>query len=108
MKQEQFENVLRRRIDQSMDVLAAKNKEYSSDLDRLHNFKVAAQISVHDQSPEQALVGMWRKHLVSILDIVEGVSNGKTYTREYLDEKIGDTVNYTFLLEALLVERLFD
>jgi hypothetical protein len=81
-----------------------KNDEYSRNNDKLHNFKVAADML--GVSPEQALVGMWVKHLVSVLDIVRDVSAGKPVPLDsILNEKFNDTINYTLMLEALLRDR---
>ena len=44
------------------------------------------------------------KHLSSYFDMLDGIKSGKTYTREYVDEKLGDIINYFILQEALIVE----
>lgn len=101
MNNDDFNAVVISRLNKCNDILFAKNKEYSSDTDRLHNFKVAAR--VNGCTPEQALWGMNTKHLVSIMDLVEDPSKA---TKEMIDEKITDSINYLLLLEALLIERL--
>jgi len=98
MNNEQFNQVVENRIDQIRKVLVNKAAEYASDTDRLHNFKVAARIDVVPVTPEQALLGMWRKHLVSILDMIASKTTPSAALR---DEKIGDSINYLILLEAL-------
>ena len=55
-------------------------------------------------TPEKALVGMWTKHIISILDIVDGIE-AKAPADAVIEEKIGDAVNYLILLEAMLKER---
>ena len=45
------------------------------------------------------------KHLVSLFDIVDNWQR-KQASVEMIDEKIGDTINYCVLLEALLKEKL--
>jgi len=98
----EFNKLLKRRIALTNKVLESKNKEYATDLDKCHNFKRAgAMLGV---APEQALVGMWSKHLISILDIVDKINKQKV-SKEMLEEKIGDAVNYLILLEALIKER---
>lgn len=47
-------------------VLGVKAGEYATD-DRLHNFKVAAELE--KTSPQAALAGMMAKHTVSIYDM---------------------------------------
>ena len=75
---------------------ASKSKEYSTDEDKLHNFKVAA--AIQNVTPIQALAGMMCKHTVSIYDMCQG----GTYSDEMWDEKIGDSINYLLLLRALV------
>jgi hypothetical protein len=100
-----FNTLLTRRLARTKEVLASKGIEYGRGGERLHNFKVAASLnSGSPTTPEKALLGMWRKHLVSVLDMIEDVSNGVKISRSYLDEKIQDTINYPILLEALIVE----
>ena len=102
MKQEFFDKVLERRLELIKKVLANKRAEYTVGDDRVHNFHRAAEMLRTTRS--KALVGMWAKHLVSILDIVDGVSIGSIPSIEMIEEKIGDTVNYAILLEAMLKE----
>ena len=100
MKHKDFDNIVRNRLNKCCTVLASKDKEYSSDDDRLHNFKVAADMT--GCTPEKALWGMWVKHLVSVLDLVNDPSSATEYL---LNEKIGDVIDYALLLEGLLRER---
>ena len=93
MTNKDFEILLNERLGKIRKVLAIKQKEYATD-DRLHNFRVAARIM--NVPLPQALWGMAMKHLVSIIDIIEG-----RIEADY-DEKIGDMINYLILLEAAL------
>lgn len=98
----EFKKLLNKRIALTEKVLTAKNKEYATDLDKCHNFKRAgAMLGIE---PEQALVGMWTKHIISILDIVNKIHKQRV-SKEMLEEKIGDAINYLILLEALIKER---
>jgi len=101
MNHKEFDKIVKARLKKCQDVLSAKDKEYSSDSDRLHNFKVAAAMS--ECSPCDALWGMWVKHLVSVRDLVYAP---ETVTEELIHEKIGDVINYALLLEGLLVEEM--
>jgi hypothetical protein len=103
MRHEEFQEVLGRRLKLTAEVLGAKSKEYASDADRLHNFKAAARLC--GVSPETALMGMLVKHWVSIRDMVDRFERtGLVPSRELVDEKVGDAVNYLVLLEALFTE----
>jgi len=106
MQIEPFNHIVEIRIAKIREVLCAKGKEYGSENDRLHNFKIAAKLDLRDISPEQALLGMWRKHLVSVLDLIDAASTGKIVGASAIDEKIGDSINYLILLEALMTERV--
>ena len=101
----EFNQVVAKRVERINAVLTNKAKEYSSDTDRLHNFKVACQLSSQPITPEQALWGMMRKHLVSLIDIIDAIAKGIVPPDELRDEKIGDSINYLILHEALLIER---
>ncbi|MRS02022.1 hypothetical protein EG832_02135 [bacterium] len=100
MNFEDFGKLLQARLQRTEKVLSGKAKEYSMNGDRLHNFKVAARIT--GETPEKALFGMFLKHLVSIMDIIDKPGSA---TPEQTDEKIGDAINYLILLEAMLSER---
>lgn len=105
MNVKKFNRVLEVRIGKTRAVLDSKNKEYASDTDKLHNFKRAGNML--QCSPEKALVGMMVKHTISILDIVDKINDKKEYpTKEMIEEKIGDNINYLILLEALIKEKL--
>ncbi len=103
MDRKTFDVILERRIGLIKKVLAGKAKEYGP-VDRLHNFKAASKIGT-ECTPESALLGMMKKHIVSMVDIVEGISEGSIPSQVLIDEKLGDVINYTILLESMLAER---
>lgn len=99
MTHDEFDKLLERRIELITDVLASKACEYADGEDRLYNFKRAARIG--ETTPAKALKGMLLKHLVCVFDLIDlEASNTKL-----IDEKLGDTINYLILLEALLKEK---
>lgn len=106
MTSKEFDAILSRRFDLTKKVLAKKRQEYANPMntvfeDRFHNFGRAAAIM--RTTKEQALIGMFSKHLVSILDIVERFGYDKP-SEEMVEEKIGDAINYLILLEGMLKE----
>ena len=100
MKTSDFQIILDKRLSKIESVLGNKAREYSFGDDRLHNFSVAARIK--GETKAKALWGMAAKHLVSVVDLVEGRLKP---TEAMVDEKIGDLINYLILLEAVLKEK---
>jgi hypothetical protein len=100
MDSDVFDIILKQRLEKISSTLKLKANEYAK-VDRLYNFKRAGKIL--NQSPDQALIGMFMKHLVCVLDMVE---SDQDFPDEYIDEKVGDAINYLILLEALLKERV--
>ena len=87
----------------TLKLLSVKGKEYAGEDDALVNFKCAAGID--EETPERALWGMWKKHLVALKDFIQSLEEGEEVPFEQWEEKIGDSINYLCLLEALIVER---
>jgi hypothetical protein len=103
MMREAFQDVMRKTFAKCAEILTVKAGEYSSLMDRLHNFKQAAFFQ--QTTPESALSGMMAKHIVSIYDFIADLDIGRYRPLSQWDEKIIDTINYLVLLRALIVER---
>lgn len=103
MKPHDFDAIVNRRMQLICSILMSKAREYASDSDRLHNFKVAARLD--NETPEKALWGMLKKHLVSVRDMVHQLDNDSIVDIGMWDEKLGDFINYLILLEGLVNER---
>jgi hypothetical protein len=108
MEQTEFQKVLDAQLEWCKKTLGAKNVEYSRGGDKLYNFKVAARME--NTTQEKALWGMLLKHWVSVRDTVfheAPVPEGQCRDPlpSYLDEKIGDSINYLLLLRAMFEER---
>jgi len=99
MTPQEFDVIVTKRIENIKKVLASKGQEYGS-ADRLYNFKRAAEIE--RSTPQKALCGMLMKHLVSVLDLIEGKLDT---TEDMVNEKVGDMINYLILLEAIFAEQ---
>lgn len=84
--------------------LAIKGKEYVRNDDRLHNFNVAAKKK--DITREQAIDGMRLKHEISIDDMRNDIANGILPTKEMVDEKFGDIINYYILEKMSILHRI--
>lgn len=103
MDTEKFMKLVEARFKHSRAVLSRKNEEYTRGGDKLHNFKRAG--AMQGISAEKALIGMASKHIVSVFDLADDVERLDTIEPEYVEEKIGDAINYLLLLEALICER---
>lgn len=103
MTYEEFSECFESRVDLCRRVLIGKNTEYARGGDKLSNFKKAA--GRLGQSPETALIGMETKHSISIVDMVQDLERGIHHPMDKWEEKIGDELNYMFLLRGLLEER---
>jgi hypothetical protein len=97
MTEDDFSEVFEAQVIQCRNTLVSKAREYAT-FDRLHNFKVAGKLQ--SMSPKEALGGMLAKHVVSIYDMLPYEDE----SMDKWDEKIGDALNYLFLLKAMVVE----
>jgi hypothetical protein len=102
MKTDEFNTIIGDQIDRSINVLVNKAKEYATD-DRLHNFKVAAELQ--GETPIQSLAGMMAKHTVSVYDMCQ---SDEKFPIELWNEKITDSINYLLLLRALVEEASYE
>lgn len=97
MEHWRFTVLVNNQFSHCMDVLGLKDTEYSSNTDRLHNFKQAAYLQ--QTTPRKALAGMMAKHTVSIYD---ACMSDQPYTDEFWLEKITDHINYLLLLKGII------
>lgn len=103
MTYDAFEDCFNNRVDLCRRVLIGKNTEYARGGDKLSNFKKAG--GRLGQTPETALLGMENKHSISIVDMIQDLEKGIHHSMAVWEEKIGDELNYLFLLRSLLEER---
>jgi len=116
MNSKKFDRIIETCVKIIVESLKSKGDEYSQgNDDRLCNFKRAA--AIEKTIPEKALIGMWVKHIVSILDIIdrleaENKKIGLSFdaipeflTKALVDEKIKDLVNYPIILKTIIYER---
>lgn len=100
MTNKEFNKVVRNRINKINNLLCTKGEEYSSSKnDRLINFTIAADYQMCTR--KQALLGMLSKHLASLSQMI---NTDKPCSNEVWSEKIGDSINYLILLEAMVYE----
>jgi hypothetical protein len=103
MQADKFRNMTAARMLQQEITLAGKGNTYSAEGDRLYNFYAgAAELGI---SPEQYLFTLVTKHLVTIRVMVKNVETEGTPPDKWIDEYLGDVINYMLLLEGLLRDR---
>lgn len=101
MTQSEFRLIFADQVNKCEETLQMKKKEYTGDReDRLSAFRIAA--SLQGCTPQRALVGMMAKHIVSLYDMC--YAKNTFFTKELWDEKITDSLNYLFLLAAIIKE----
>lgn len=94
-----YENAIESMIGHCGRTLLKKHKEYATE-DDFHNFNVAA--ALQHITPQQALIGMMDKHVVSVHDLVNEHAEGREVSAEVWREKIGDNINYLLILWAMV------
>ncbi len=101
MNQALFDGVVENQCRHIKATLSSKGLEYGRE-DRLHNFKRAAALAA--TSPIMAARGMLAKHIVSVWDMVDDAEAGNLAAESFIEEKIGDAINYLVLMRALFFE----
>jgi len=97
-----YANVIADRLALIEEVMGSKQKEYVKENNVFHNFEKVAQLN--GGTREEALKGMWLKHIVSVLDFIDHPSIDLSI--EKVREKIGDSINYLIILEVMLIENI--
>src|SRR5690554_3121553 len=95
MTTQEFDKVIQESLSKIHEVLVVKAKEYRRNENPFHNFDIAARIK--NETREEALYGMFIKHFVSIGDIREDVKKNILPTKELVEEKYTDAINYLLL-----------
>lgn len=103
MQNERFEKCFEARVDLCRRVLIGKNTDYARNNDKLHNFREVAKIE--KITIEQAAQGMLVKHWQSIRDLLGDLDKGQYHSLDVWEEKLGDALNYLFILRAMVEER---
>ena len=98
-----FENELALTLESIQKTLGQKGKEYSTNVDKFHNFNEGAKIL--GCIPEKCLDAYMTKHLVSYRDMLNRLQNGEIPSDELIDEKLGDIINYFILQKIQLKQR---
>lgn len=101
MTTKELEAVFEEQVQHCREVLLKKGREYTPDeADRFSSFKTAAGLQHTTQA--NALLGMLAKHIVSLYDM--SFAGAEKYDMSVWDEKITDSLNYLFILTAIVKE----
>jgi len=106
MLEQQFNENVMRRTDMYKQTLVSKSSEYSTDTDRLANFKQIATMFGDKYHSLEILLILQAKHTQSLLLLVDKVIAGEQVPQSIIDEKLGDHLNYDLLLENLLYDSM--
>ena len=98
---ETLNKVVDQRVDYIRKVLTEKASQYSSDTDRLANFRDVS--CLNHTTPEAALWGFVSKHIVALSGFIKNKGSCQQPYEQW-EEKIGDIINYMILLDALVRE----
>lgn len=104
MSNDFMDNVITDRCGNILTILTIKALEYVRNEDRLHNFNVGAELE--NKTREDVLHSFFLKHYISYLDMLTDIREGKLPTTDYVDEKIGDMINYLILQEASIKQKI--
>ncbi len=93
MNTDEFKALIAELDSKSSATLVTKNSKYATNEDRLHNFRVGADIT--GVTPAQTCWGYLTKHLVALRDMVE---KDDFSDRDDFLEKCQDSINYIYFL----------
>lgn len=99
-----FKKVLSDTIKEIEKTLGVKALEYVRNNNAMHNFDAGSRIT--KQIREEVIYGFALKHHISIADIRNDIKEGKLPTKEVVEEKFGDAINYLILEKASILDRI--
>lgn len=104
MKIEDFDQIVDEVIETIRTSLKEKAKEYMRNNDPLHNFNVGARKK--NCIREYVIEGFALKHEISIEDMINDIDKGIIPTKQMVDEKFKDSINYRILTKASIIDRI--
>ena len=100
-----FEDRLEDALNQARQTLGVKAKEYVRNGDRMHNFNRGAEKK--GTIREHIIADFRLKHEISVDDMRNDIAEGQLPSKELVEEKFGDIINY-YLLEKISVLHKID
>ena len=104
MTKEFFKKVLNETLESISHTLGIKAMEYIRNGDAMHNFNIGSQMT--GQTREKVIYGFALKHHISINDMRNDIEKGIIPTKEKVEEKYNDAINYFILEKASVLERI--
>lgn len=104
MTPDKFQAIVAKRIEKIRSLIESKGREYvRGDTDRLANFKRLAM--VNQESVESAWLGVASKQMIAVMDMCIGSRTpSQPFPLALWEERIGDSIVYLILLEAIVKE----
>lgn len=100
MKPERFKELVNEQFTLCCDLLRVKEIDYSDGVDRLIQFKTAA--GLRQTTAIDALAGMMVKHTTKLYQMITDTLSGVVFSQHQWDETLSDSINYLFLLRAVV------
>lgn len=104
MKEFDFDETVKSTVESCLDTLTVKGVEYRRNGNPFHNFDKGSEVT--GRSREDVIWGMALKHFISVQDIKYDMKSGVLPTKEVLDEKYGDLINYLLIEKASILEKI--
>ena len=106
MNKTKFNAIARDILDRVDHLVISKGEEYAPATDdRFANFRTMGILDTlvipKPGSPLYALWGVWKKHLASMIDIM---NSPECFTCDQVREKVGDNIVYSMLFEGIFRE----
>jgi hypothetical protein len=108
MNRTKFNKIVERRFELSKQTLINKGSEYANDQNVFANFEKAVGLSFQNV-PEKVAWEYAVKHFQSIKDILDhiGVDGVNGFpSKELVEEKFGDAINYLIIIEGMIKKRI--
>ena len=104
MNREYFKEVLDDTIDEIMYTLGVKAAEYVRNDNVMHNFDTGSRMT--GDIREKVIHSFALKHYISISDIRNDIESGNLPSKELINEKFGDAINYLILEKASILHKI--
>ena len=105
MNTAKFNKRYRELLAQERALVANKGEEYSTNEDRFSNFHAAVALQVPGTTPEGAAWNMMSKHLEAAMHGLRQLDMGVPMSQDFWDEKLGDIIVYSRLIQIMTQER---